>query len=482
MAFSLLTVITGLVFVLIITRSLTAEQLGTWSLIGGYFSYVLIIEPIIAHWATREIARGTNSGKTAIISSSALSAVGLGAYIIIALFVGGQTDANLDDLVFASILIPFMFVNRTLTSIGLAWKPQLVQYGVLSLDISKVPMAIIFIHFLDLGIPGVVFSMLIAYITSSILLGYASRKKLKESFKWAYLKKWLKLFWLPIYVKFPSLVVLDVVIFSTITGSVVGLAYWTVASTVGYVAKHTQHVSLALYPKLLSGGKKEFLQENLSLQFFFAIPVVSISIAFAEPALFALNPIYREAGIIVILLALRIFLKNFNAILSQSMQGIEEIDTDTNATQKDYFKSKLFHIPTIKLIEKIIYLVLLAIGLYIIIFLQLDFDLVTYWAIIAFITQIPFSIYFYFVTRKSFSKVFNKKSVLKYFLAAIIVFAAGHFLFEETGEYKESIYEFLPLLLAYIIPTTLAYAGLVYIMDKQIRKLFKSIFEEVIKR
>jgi len=67
------TAITGIIFVIIVTRSLTQNELGTWSLIGALISYVIISEPIISYWALRETARGLDSGKTAVVSSTIFS-------------------------------------------------------------------------------------------------------------------------------------------------------------------------------------------------------------------------------------------------------------------------------------------------------------------------------------------------------------------------------------------------------------------------
>ena len=55
---SFVTTIIGMIFVLITTRQLSEIELGTWGLIGSLMSYVLIIEPIISYWTTRETARG----------------------------------------------------------------------------------------------------------------------------------------------------------------------------------------------------------------------------------------------------------------------------------------------------------------------------------------------------------------------------------------------------------------------------------------
>ena len=66
----LIIIIAGFVSTLIVTRSLTVEEFGTWRLILGVIVYALAIQPMISFWSTREIARGVESGKTAIISNT----------------------------------------------------------------------------------------------------------------------------------------------------------------------------------------------------------------------------------------------------------------------------------------------------------------------------------------------------------------------------------------------------------------------------
>ena len=124
LAIGLSTVITGLIFILIVTRSLTQEELGTWGLIGGLITYVVILEPMISYWSTREIARDINSGKTAVISSGVFSIVGALAFLLIAFFVSEPTGTDIDILFFGAFMIPFSFLNRTLSAIALAWKPH----------------------------------------------------------------------------------------------------------------------------------------------------------------------------------------------------------------------------------------------------------------------------------------------------------------------------------------------------------------------
>ena len=196
-------IFTGIVFTLIVTRQLTPEEFGSWNLIGSLIVYVVIIEPTISYWVTREVARGKESGKTAIFFSGIFSIVGVIAYLIIAYLVAQNTDAEQSILFIGAILIPLMFLNRTLTALNLGWKPHAVSYGKLFLEIFKIPAALILVYLMDLGIEGAIISTAIAYVASIVILFILSRTKLHGIIELFYLKKWLKLSWLPLYPGIP---------------------------------------------------------------------------------------------------------------------------------------------------------------------------------------------------------------------------------------------------------------------------------------
>lgn len=474
------TVITGMIFLLIITRTLTPTELGTWSLIGGVVTYAILIEPIISYWNTRDIARGKKTGTTAVFSSGIFSVAGMIIYLIIAYFVGISTDADVEVLLFAVIIIPLMFINRTLISINLGWKPHVNSYGLFVFDISKIPAAFIFIYTLEFGVSGAILSLVVAYLASIAVLSKLAMPELRAKIEIKHLKRWLKLGWLPSYIKFPSLVVLDVLVFSLVTGSVFGLAYWIAAITVATLVRHTNEISKAIYPKLLSGGKKEYLQENITIQFYFVFPFIALSIAFARPALFALNPEYEAATLVVVFLTLRTFLNNFSHTLINALQGIEKVDVSENSTIKHYLKSMLFRIPTIRLIQRGIYLGMLGIGLLIMISIDSSqLDLVIFWSIIAMVIQIPFTIYFFFKVRKEFPLKVDRVAILKYLAISIFVFGMVYLLVEEFLEYKVSIFEFLPNLLLFIILGILLYGIFTFLADHNTRKLVTSVLTEL---
>jgi len=476
---SFVTTIIGMIFVLITTRQLSEIELGTWGLIGSLMSYVLIIEPIISYWTTRETARGIKSQKTAIFSSSGFSIVGTIIYLIIVFCIGNQTNVDINYLYFAAILIPLTFINRTLTAINLGWKPQAESYSILGLDLAKTTVAIILVYILQLGLEGVIISLFIAHIVSIGILFLKAKEKISGKIKKEHLKKWIKFSWVPVYIKFSSLVVFDVLIFSIMVGSVVGIAYWTVSMVIANLSRITNQLSRAVYPKLLEGGKKEHLQENIVRIMYFLLPICAVSITFARPGLFALNPIYEHIWMIVIFLTMKAFLRIIGKSLTQGLEGIEKVDYNENSTFLNYAKSTLFKIPTIRLIQRIIYLSSLTIML---IFMidsgSSELELVVYWSAIAMIVEIPFTISFLLMVRKKFPLNVDWKSISKYLMSAIIVFTIIYLLMEKFLVYNESIFEFLPQVIIFLIMGTTFYLSLTYAIDKRTRVLISKIVKE----
>tara|TARA_B100000949_G_scaffold215060_1_gene211028 strand:- start:189 stop:377 length:189 start_codon:yes stop_codon:yes gene_type:complete len=45
----IISIFTGVIFTLIITRTVTAEEYGTWGLIIGLITYVMLIGPVVSY-------------------------------------------------------------------------------------------------------------------------------------------------------------------------------------------------------------------------------------------------------------------------------------------------------------------------------------------------------------------------------------------------------------------------------------------------
>ena len=478
-AIRLSSVLTGIVFTLIVTRELSQEEFGTWSLIGGLLVYVIIIEPIISFWTTREIARGNNVSRTSVITNGLSSIVGILVYLVISFIVGVNSQIEYKILFFASILIPVIFVNNTLNAICTGWKPHVVSYGFLMFEITKIPVALLLVYFMALGIEGAILSTFVAHIIGITTLLFFVKSKIKEHFNLSFVRNCIRKFWLPTYRDLPPLLFTsDVVIFSIITASVIGVAYYSAARTIAYLVMHIDSFSSALYPKFLAGGKQEYLQENLNRLFYFAFPIMAISIIFAKPGLFALNPTYEVAAPIIIFLTIRGFLSTINKTFYSVLQGVEKVDIKENATFIDYIKSKLFWIPSIRLIQYSSYLGAISIGFFLF-NTSSELELVIIWSLIGLLVEIPVLLYLVKMVKNHFTLKLDYKAIIKYLASTILIFSLISILVGSYLDYDVSIFEFLPDLLLFILCSIGCYLGITYLIDHRTRGLFNAIIKEI---
>lgn len=475
--------ISGLIFTIIFTRSLTAEEFGTWGIMGTLIGYVIMLNPLVGYWVTREISRGEESGRTALYASFFLTAIAVIIYLAIAVFFGSQVEIDTFLLIAAAMIIPAQFIQSTLIHISLSHKPHLVEIGLMVFEISKVPLALGFVYYLDMGLNGAIITVATSYTISAIFLSIKNRDQLRSHYNKKFIKKWLKLFWIPSYPKISAIFTRsEIAMFTLITGSVSAVAYWSAANAISQMVKHSAKINNAIYPKLLSGGKKEFFQENLLRVMYFTFPLSAMTIVFAKPGLFVLNPIYAETEFLVQILVPLFFLRVLNAIFNQALSGIENVDTNENATFRDYVKSKLIYLPTLENIHRGLYLLCLIIVLLIVTDTSTDSQLLMYWAIVAVSAQLPFTVYLLLWIRREFSPQINGKIILKYFISSILVFGGIDIILENYLEYDEEIFVFLPNLIPYLLAGGLGYVGLTYLIDNKTKNLVKSIFNEIRKR
>jgi len=476
-------VFTGLVFTIIVTRQLTQEEFGTWGIIGAMTGYMLIFEPIINHWATREIARGKESGKTALVSTGLFSSIAILGYIIMITLFENQIEVNFDLLLLGVILIPLAFFRASLQSIAMGYKPEVRSYGILAFEIVKIPVGLLLIYYLEFGLIGAILTTAISTLSTIIILAIKVKEKLKEKFNVKFLKSWLKRFWIPTYPKISNKIMnLDIVAFTLIGGSIADLAYWTAANAISKVVAHADQIGSPIYGKLLGGGKVELLQDNIIRTLYFSFPLVAMSIVFARPGLFILNPLYEIASSIVMVLSVTVFFQTLNGLFESALEGTEKVDLNEKATVKEYIKSRLFYLPTLRLIQRSTYL-----GVLVIVFLLFAFDienkieLIFYWAIVLLSTRIPLTFYLYTLLRKNLKTKISLPPVIKYILSSVFIFGFTYLIMNEFMEYKTSIFEFLPQFLIYLAIAVGGYLGLTYLIDYRTRIIFKGVVKEILK-
>lgn len=476
----LVSIFTGLIFTVIITRQLTPEDFGLWGLINGIIFYALILSPIINYWTTREIARGEKTVKNSVFSNLILVFFGLIIYSIAAYLIGNESDVDTDIIIFSGILIPIIFLNDTFNAINSGSKPQVVSYALITFEIVKILSAIILIFIFDYEIKGVIIAVFVGYISSVIISYQLSNKEYNSKINFKFFINKIKLFWIPTYRNFPALLATsDVIVFSIITGSLVGVAYFTASKTLGMMVNHVRAINVGLYPKLLESEKKEFIKENLIKFSYIGFPLTGFAIIFSKAGLYALNPIYEIAWPVVILISLKMFFKSLNQMFFDILLGLENIDKNKIATTKEFIRSNLFWVPTFDLIRHGIYIVSLII---IFIIFRENFnsliELVIVWSFIGFIVEIPLTVYLHNKIKLEVKNIFEKKYIIKYLILTLIIFSFSGMILDKFIIYDEKFFTYFPQLIIFILIPIIMYLGITYFVDKKTKILFKSIFNE----
>lgn len=477
---SLISLITGTIFVIIVTRKLSPDELGLWALINSVVGYVLIVDPIISYWSTRQIARGEKLGKTTLFGGSIFSITGSLVFLIISFFISDSLSVNFEIFLLATILVPLSFIHASLSGITLGEKPHVIQYGLLAFESIKIPLGFVFVVFYQMGIEGAILTIILSEIIRSLVLFSFMRRTLSGKIYFKQLKLWLRKFWLPLYASIPGFIIsFDIVVFSIITLELEGIAYWTAAGTVASLIVYSGNISQALYPKVISTLKKEFVEQSFRLTMYFAIPLFCLTIVFAKSLLHIINPIYADGSLIVIFMALKSFIVVITIFSFNTMRAYEKVDKNENASFMDYIKSNLFYVPSLLLVRGIVYIVSLSAFL---IFApsQMDIlDLVIIWSVLSFIIFIPFSFIGLNQLRKSLLVHFSIFSILKYLLAGIIASGIILILQDQFLEYKTKILDFLPEIFPLLIIWCVIYLAITIIWDKKTKDFVKSIISEI---
>ena len=119
LAIKMVSVLTGLGYIIIVTRILSTQEFGTWGLISSLLLYGVIFTSIPLFWLVRETARELKSEKTGLLSSIIWSVVGISIYVLAVIALSPQTNVDMTILLFALfgvglyILITYSIDSKT---------------------------------------------------------------------------------------------------------------------------------------------------------------------------------------------------------------------------------------------------------------------------------------------------------------------------------------------------------------------------------
>jgi len=359
----IVSVFTGLAFVVMAARWIGPGGLGLWEFIIDLVTFASYPVSLVAFWATRDVARGKGVGRTAVALSMAMSAGGVGIYFVFTALTYQRVSGVLLPFLLGSLLVPLGYLSQVSGAIILGHRPSGQAWAVLAAEIPKLVVAYVGLYVYRGGIDAVILALFASYFAQAAVSAFLIRRVLGEGLDLSHGRRWLKFAWLPALSTLPSVVgIADTFVASLFFGTTI-VGYYQSAFLVASVVGYSTSLAYSLYPLMLRGGNTRLPAITLEFALLFGLPMAVGASVLAAPILFLLGPRYVVASSGMIILAAMFVVTIVSTILDQTLLGTEKVDEKGVGTIGEYAKSNLLYVPLANLSSMVVYIVSMVGGL-----------------------------------------------------------------------------------------------------------------------
>ncbi len=470
---SLTTMLTGLLFTVLITRRLSPEELGAWRYIGTLINYFIVPAWLMGFWITRMTARGLRPLATSLLIAAPTATVSTALFITLSPSFSGAIAFPATVFLVASIEIPLIYLYTLLESAANAVRPQTNYYAQLAQEVVKLPIGVVLVLALRLGLVGALWSAIAGFAARAAVLALATRSLGWGSPSRQIASTLLSRYWLPLYAAIPSnIIALDNVIVALIYGSAEPLGYAAAAHLLGAVVVMSGNLAAGLYPRMLQSPSSRDVEMALKMVLMIAIPSSVGITLLSAPLLNVLRPEYAEAAWVMPALQLGAIVSLLLSLMDSTIVGEERADYEEGAGFRRLLRSRLFLIPTLNYVHALVYLPALSLALslmgqrgpvevlwvWVLTGLAASAGLLAYKARLA-VARVPFR--------------FPAGAVSRY-LAATLAMAAVLYLVRPVG-LPERVLDALASTLPPVALSALTYFSALYVIDGEFRQLVSQV-------
>jgi len=469
----ILSVGTGLIFSLMVTRNTTIKEYGIYGNLSDTLSYFTLPALVIPFWTTRFTARNhAGAPKTGITANLILSTIFAAIYMLLLPIITSVFHTEAYSTVYTIVVIQILelYTLHAFESILHARKPQKIAYGFLIFEACKVLMGYILIIQLNLSLLGAITSLIIGYTLQLTFYLKLTANQLQGKIRWSYLKEWLKASPINLYSITGQRLAAFVLIILFVYAGQVARAYYGAAFTIATIIGYSSLLAFALYPKLLSKTNPKDISTSLKMVVMFSIPMTAGAIILSDSYVTILKSEYHLARPVLILLAMNSLCMSVSSVFGTIVSGTEKVDEKAKIPFRKLIKTRLFLVYTLPYIKAVItiplaYLILTTVA-------QTAIQAVTFVATIILVTNIPLLFARYGIARRCIAFSMPWKNIAKYVVASAVM-AAVLFVIPH------------PTRIVYTLAVTLL-GGAIYLLtllptDREARSLAKSIIQEMLR-
>lgn len=470
----ILSLITGLIFTLLLTRDMNPKQFGIWTNIFDYTAYFVLFSSLLPFWATRFAARGKEGTvKTGVLAQLVIAVTGVVIYFPVIFLVSRAigTESYLLIYFIAGLYILTYYMISIFESILQSVKPQAVGYGLMIEEIVKVTIALVLILFFKQLFLGAILALVVSCFVQISYYVYLLSDYFKEKVNWGYLREWLKGSTAIAYNLIGGQIVSFVFILLFIYGGATTRAYYQAAFTFTTIIGYSSSLAFALYPKLLANSCSD---KDVGVSFrtvmMLAIPFAAITMVMATSFLTVLNVTYAVAWPVLIALTVDTLVTLMSSFYSSCIMGKEVFDAEGKISLRKLFRSKIFKVFTLPYIQAAIALPLAYLALT---RLPVAGSVQAVLYVIAILIGVHISTFMglYAFMHKSIRIPVAWVSISKYIIASLLMVSVMLFLLPTTTTLLSTI--------AKAVVGFAIYVGVLVAIDGEARKLVGLIRKEI---
>lgn len=195
-ASQILSLFTGLVFTLLLTRNMGTDEFGAWSLIFYLIGLFTLMNGLFPFWATRFVARGKEGTiKTAVSANFAVALIVMAGYLLVipeVLSLLNVSSVALTVFLIAGLQIINVHLVAVFEACLRSIRPQATGYGLLVEEVVKVVLAFgIFVGTGELFY-GAIAGVVVGASAQIVFYAWLLREQLYQRIHLGYLWEWLK--------------------------------------------------------------------------------------------------------------------------------------------------------------------------------------------------------------------------------------------------------------------------------------------------
>jgi len=345
-AAKMLSIVTGLLFQLMVARSTTISDYGIWFNISDLTAYFTIFAGVFPFWALRFTARNKKGAiKTGFATNLTLSIIAAMVYLLLIPLTTSMLGISQKYVLLyllASMQIIEVYILNSLESCIQAKMPHTLGYALILAEMSKVILGYTLIIRLQLSLFGALISIVVGI---AVQLTYYSRlliEELKEKVTWTYIREWAKASIANIYNVIGNQIAALIFIMLFNYGGKAARGNYGAAAQIANIITYSSFLAFALYPKLLSEKSSKDISIALKMVLMFALPMTAGALSIPDSYLTLLNSEYIEAWPILIVLAIDAFVATISSFFNFVLYGFERLDEKAKISFRELVKSRLF--------------------------------------------------------------------------------------------------------------------------------------------